>query len=458
MPQKQRIYYAPWEKTFEKIATPFEEFIHRQTTTGILLITCAVVALIIANSPFVESYQHFLHATMAIKIGSWQIEHTLHHWVNDGLMTIFFFVVGLEIKREVLTGELSHIQNAILPVIAAIGGMVVPALFYIAINGEGAGAAGWGIPMATDIAFAVGVMALLGDRVPKSLLTFLVALAIVDDLGAVAVIALFYTNTINMEYVAVALVILAIMMSLNWMGFRRPLPYFVMTTLLWVAMEGSGIHATIAGILAAWTIPAYSRFDPKQFSVKVSELMDKFRDKQKEDTELVNNYEQSKIMWKLSHTMTLSMSPLQRLESSLHIPSTYIVIPIFALVNAAITLDTQTITDAAESSVAGGIMVGLILGKIVGVAGISILALKLGIGQLPKNTNIKHLIGAGMLAGIGFTMSIFIAGLAFPGNEVLIEQAKIGILAASLLAGLTGYAWLRWVAPSKHQPSITTAD
>ncbi|RKZ70752.1 MAG: sodium:proton antiporter, partial [Gammaproteobacteria bacterium] len=232
MPDKNSFYYAPWERAYQRIATPFEEFIHRQTTTGILLMVCAVIALIIANSSYFDAYNQLLHSKMAISIGSWKIEHSLHHWINDGLMTIFFFVVGLEIKREVLVGELSSINNALLPVIGAIGGMVVPALLYLWVTGDTENAKGWGIPMATDIAFAVGVMALLGKRVPRALLTFLVALAIVDDLGAVTVIALFYTDTISTSYLAAALIILVVMIAINLMGIRRPLPYFILTTVL----------------------------------------------------------------------------------------------------------------------------------------------------------------------------------------------------------------------------------
>jgi NhaA family Na+:H+ antiporter len=446
MAEEKRIYYAPWEKAYQAIATPFEEFIHRQTTTGILLITCAIIALVIANTPLYEPYNKLLHMQLGLFAGSWRIEHDLHHWINDGLMAIFFFVVGLEIKREVLTGDLSKPKNAILPVAAAIGGMVIPALVYLMVNGygEGYGARGWGIPMATDIAFAVGVMALLGSRVPKSLLTFLVALAIVDDLGAVTVIALFYTAELNMQYLGAAVLITAMMYMLNLMGIRKPLPYFLMAVVLWIAMEGSGVHATIAGIFAAWTIPAYSRFTPRDFSKEIRGILDQFDQHDEDGRPLINNPKQAGLAWKMQHAYDIGISPLQRLESGLHIPSTYLVIPLFALANAAIPLDMESISSAMTDPIAIGIILGLTVGKLAGIAGAVLLLQKMGIGTLPPDLNFRHIIGAGMAAGIGFTMSIFISELAFKWDGEIVVVAKMGILFASLIAGISAYVWLRF--------------
>lgn len=448
MPE-HRQYFAPWERIYERIVTPFEEFLHRQTTTGVLLIACALVALIIANSPLLDAYNHLLHVKLGIAAGSWRIEHTVHHWINDGLMTIFFFVVGLEIKREILVGELSSLRNAVLPVVAAVGGMVVPALFYFLVNGDGPGGKGWGIPMATDIAFAVGVMALLGSRAPKALLTFLVALAIVDDLGAVTVIALFYTAQINVYYLTAAITLMGFMYLLNMIGIRRALPYFLLASALWVCMEGSGVHATIAGVMAALTIPAYSRFEPEGFSRRMRELLDAFDRVRDEGQPLINNTRQTGKIWRMSQTMELTVSPLQKL-SSLHIPSTYLVIPLFALANAAIPLDPGSVIMAMTNPISIGIGAGLVLGKLIGVAGSVILATKLGLGQLPTGVSLSHVVGAGLLSGIGFTMSIFIAELAFPWDGELVVVAKMGILAASLVAGIAGYLWLRFVAPAAN--------
>ena len=446
MSQEKRIYYAPWEKAYQAIATPFEEFIHRQTTTGVLLITCAVIALIIANTPLYKPYDDLLHMQIGLFAGAWRIEHDLHHWINDGLMTIFFFVVGLEIKREILTGDLSRPKNAIIPVAAAIGGMVVPALLYFMVNGygEGYGARGWGIPMATDIAFAVGVMALLGSRVPRSLLTFLVALAIVDDLGAVTVIALFYTEEINMTFLGAALLITAMMYMLNLMGIRKTLPYFLMAVALWMAMEGSGVHATIAGIFAAWTIPAYSRFTPKAFSHEIRSILDRFDALDEDGKPLINNPRQAGLAWKMGKAYDLGISPLQKLESGLHIPSTYLVIPLFALANAAIPLDFESISSAMTDPIAQGIILGLVVGKLIGIVGAVYLLQRLGIGTLPPDLNFHHIIGAGFAAGIGFTMSIFISELAFKWDGEVVVVAKMGILIASLIAGISAFLWIRF--------------
>jgi len=312
------------------------------------------------------------------------------------------------------------------------------------MNIDGIGVRGWGIPMATDIAFAVGVMALLGNRVPRSLLTFLVALAIVDDLGAVTVIALFYTEQLNLLYIGAAIFITALMYMLNLMGIRQSLPYFLLAVVLWMVMEGSGVHATIAGIFAAWTIPAYSRFAPDEFSTEVRTILDRFDEHAEAGTPLINNPKQVGLAWKMGRAYDLGISPLQRLESGLHIPSTYLVIPLFALANAAIPLDLESIFSAMNDPVALGIILGLVIGKLVGIAGTVWVLQKIGIGVLPKGLNIKHIVGAGFVAGIGFTMSIFISELAFIWDGDIVVVAKMGILFASLIAGICGFLWLRF--------------
>ena len=414
---------------------------------GVLLIACAVLALLIANSPLLEIYRHLMHMPISLQAGDWRIEHSVHHWINDGLMTLFFFVVGLEIKREVLVGELSRLRQAMLPVVAAIGGMLVPALIYASLNAGTPDIRGWGIPMATDIAFAVGVMALLGDRVPKSLLTFLVALAIVDDLGAVTVIALFYTDDLNLAALLVAALVLGGLVVLNRLGVRRPLPYFLLTVLLWMAFEGSGVHATVSGIFAAWTIPARPKLSPLLFAERMEGMLREFREAHTAERPLMLNPRQTALLWRMTQTAELAASPLQRLESALHLPVAYVIIPLFALANAAIVLTPEAVSDALAGTVAPGIFLGLLAGKFVGIAGSVWLAVRLGAGQLPAGVSLMHIAGASLLAGIGFTMSIFIADLAFWGDEARINAAKMGILAASLAAGLAGYAWLRWLAP-----------
>ncbi|MCP4996101.1 MAG: Na+/H+ antiporter NhaA, partial [Gammaproteobacteria bacterium] len=270
-------YVAPWEKAFDLVLTPLEEFIHRQTTSGVLLMLCAIAALYIANSQWNEAYQHLLEMPFAIGMQGFQLSKSLHHWINDGLMAVFFFVVGLELKREILVGELADLKQAMFPIVAAVGGMVVPVLIYVSINPEGHTLDGWGVPMATDIAFALGVLALLGKRVPKNLLTFLVALAIVDDLGAVMVIALFYTETINIQALATVVVMMGLLVALNLGGIRRPLPYILLGVVLWIAMLKSGVHATLAGIFLAFTIPMRPKYDPDQFLSHINEMIGQIR-------------------------------------------------------------------------------------------------------------------------------------------------------------------------------------
>ena len=445
--EQESKFDAPLEKAFDKILTPFEEFIHRETASGMLLMVCAIIALIAANSALAHSYEHLLHTTVGFNFGEIGLEKTLHHWINDGLMALFFFVVGLEIKREVLVGELSNPKQAILPIVAAIGGMVVPALFYYALTSDTDFSNGWGIPMATDIAFAVGVMVLLGTRIPKTLLTFLVALAIVDDLGAVVVIALFYTEQISTNALIFAAVFLGILILFNRAGIRQPLPYFIVGLLLWLAMLKSGVHATLAGVITALTIPAAPKYEPGRFSELVRKLMDKFDSHHKPGMSIMRNDEQRSILQTLENGVHLVETPLQRLEHSMHMPVAFLIIPIFALANAGIPINLSGIGETMSHPITLGVIVGLMLGKIVGIAGFSWLALRMGFGSLPAGTNFKQIIGVGMLGGIGFTMSIFIAELAFKGFPEQLLMAKMGILIASLLAGVIGYFWLKAVSP-----------
>lgn len=444
------IYHAPWEKKFDKLLSPFEEFIHRQTTSGLLLMATAIVALILANGGFAAAYTHALHIPISFSIDQWSIEMSLHHWINDGLMALFFFVVGLELKREILVGELSSLRNAILPIAAAIGGMVVPALIYFALNPEGDAAIGWGIPMATDIAFAIGALALLASRVPKALITFLVALAIVDDLGAVIVIAAFYTETIAWLPLVVATGLFAILIAFNLFGIRKPLPYFIVAVILWYALLLSGIHPTLAGILGAMSVPAIPKYDPKRFSQHVTALMQRFDASHQPGTSIMTNDPLREVVHKLEYSVESVGVPLKQLEHAWHIPVAYLVIPIFALANAGIAIDFSALSSTITHPVTQGIIFGLILGKFIGIAGVSWLMLKLGLAELPKDTRFSQIAGVSLLAGIGFTMSIFVAQLGFAENEALLLMAKTGILTASLLSGVAGFVWLYLVSqPSK---------
>lgn len=450
---KSQTNYQPWEKSFDRIVTPFEEFIHDETASGLILMACTLIALFLANGFLSEHYQHLLHTEIAFSIGSWEIRHTLHHWINDGLMALFFMVVGLEIKREVVTGELSNPKAAVLPIVAAVGGMVVPAILFYFLNAGGPGALGWGIPMATDIAFAVGVLVLLGSRLPKTVLTFLVGLAIVDDLGAVIVIAIFYTEQIATNWLVMAGITLVLLIALNRFGVRKPLPYFLIGIIMWFAMLQSGVHATLAGVLTALTIPVRPKFNHKLFVKHMQTLLEEMRinpDRGDPKSEIaaeqciIHDSRSRALLKTLENGVHSVESPLQRLEHAMHIPVAFLIMPLFALANAGIPIDSASVQQAVTDPVALGVMLGLVLGKLLGITGLTWMALRLGIGTLPEGMNLRHLVGVGLVGGIGFTMSIFIAELGFAGEAENLLMAKTGVLFASVLAGVGGYVWLRF--------------
>jgi NhaA family Na+:H+ antiporter len=375
----------------EFLVKPFQEFTKLEASGGILLLAFAVAALVWANSPFGQSYVDLWHVEVVVGGGALRLEKDLLHWINDGLMAVFFLLVGLELKRELLDGELASPRKAALPIFAAVGGMLVPAAFYLALNLGGPGEAGWGIPMATDIAFALAVLAALGSRAPTGLKVFLTALAIVDDLGAILVIALFYSGTLEGSALAVAAMAVGALFLLNRAGFRRFLPYAVLGLVLWVAVLKSGVHATVAGVLLAFTIPA-------------NEVGDEYH------------------------------SPLEWVEHALHPWVVYMILPIFALANAGVTFGGGA---GGAQDITLGIVLGLVLGKPVGVLLFSWIATRVRMAELPESTTWTDILAVGFLAGIGFTMSLFIAGLAFPSAELL-DASKIGILAASAVAAVLG--------------------
>jgi len=447
---KKGVFHAPWEKSFDKILTPFEEFIHRQTTSGLLLMGTALLALVLANSPFADAYAHIIHTPIGISFGEWSLNMSLQHWVNDGLMALFFFVVGLELKREMLVGEMAELRNAVLPISAAIGGMVVPALIYYAVNHQGDAAIGWGIPMATDIAFAIGALALLASRVPKALITFLVALAIVDDLGAVMVIAIFYTDTIALLPLFISVGLFLLLLLFNVIGIRKTLPYFIVALFLWYAMLQSGVHATLAGILGALSVPATPKYNPERFSEHVREMIQRFDASHLPGKSIMTNDALRAVVQALENGVHSVQAPLQSLEHLWHMPVAYLVIPIFALVNAGIPMDFGSIGDTLAHPVTAGVVLGLIAGKFIGISGAAWLVLKLGVAVLPRDTRFTQIMGVSLLAGIGFTMSIFVAQLGFEGSEELLLMAKTGILFASLAAGIAGYIWLFVVSDKQN--------
>lgn len=451
-------YIAPWEKAFDRVISPLDEFIHRQTTSGVLLMLCALAALFIANSPWSGAYHHLLNTPFTIGMPGFELSKSLHHWINDGLMALFFFVIGLELKREVLVGELADPKQALLPIIAAIGGMLVPALIYIGINPEGHTFDGWGVPMATDIAFALGTLALLGRRVPTSLLTFLVALAIVDDLGAVLVIALFYTETLNLFALAAAGFLLLLLATLNLGGIRRPLPYVLLGLLLWIAMLKSGVHATLAGIFLAFTIPMRPKYDPDRFLSHIQGLLEQIRQTYRQGESIIKNDRLRSRVQALGEGVLRVQAPAQIMERKMHLPSAYLIIPIFSLANAGIPVEWSTIGSIIVHPVSVGIAGGLVIGKLVGIAGFTWVAVMLGLSSLPHGLNFKHIIGVGLIGGIGFTMSIFIAELGFAHHAQDLLMAKTGILLASVVAGVSGFLWLYFTAEKGGTDSVEDAS
>jgi NhaA family Na+:H+ antiporter len=424
-----------------RVLDTFQRFSHMEASGGIVLLVCTALALAWANSPWAEGYFHLWETPVTVGAPGFGLTESLHHWINDGLMAVFFFMVGLEIKREMLVGELSSVRQAALPIAAAIGGMVVPAGLYALLNAGGAGAAGWGIPMATDIAFALGIVALLGRRVPLALKVFLAALAIVDDIGAVLVIAIFYTASISWASLAVAGVVLAGLAALNGARVRHPAPYALLGLVLWVAFLKSGIHATIAGVLLAMTIPARTRIDQQEFAAEVHEGLGTFEGASGPGVSVLTNSQQQEAINRIENACEGAQSPLMRLEHALHGVVALGIMPIFALANAGVQLGGGT-AGALASPVTLGIILGLVVGKPLGIMLAAWLAVRSGVAVLPDAASWRLVHGVSWLAGIGFTMSLFVAGLAFP-DAALLDESKLGILAASLLAGVVGWVLLR---------------
>jgi NhaA family Na+:H+ antiporter len=423
-----------------RVLRPFQRFAHTESAGGIVLLACAAVALVWANSPWRDSYFHLWEIHLGISVGLRALDLSLHHWINDGLMAVFFFVVGLEIKREMLVGELSSARQAALPIAGALGGMIVPALTYAALNATGPGSAGWGIPMATDIAFALGVLALLGPRVPVVLKVFLTALAIADDIGAVLVIALFYTSELAFDWLLVGGGVLAALVALNALGVRRPAGYLVLGVLLWLAFLQSGVHATVAGVVLAMTIPSRTRLHEDEFLAVARGAIDEFEAACQPGETVLSNRAQQEAIEALEHVSEAVQSPLFTMERKLHGAVAFFIMPIFALANAGVALGG--LLDSLALPVTAGVMLGLVVGKPIGITLFSWLAVRLGLATLPAQTSWRALHGVSWLGGIGFTMSLFIAGLAF-SDANLLDSAKVGILGASMVAGIAGWVMLK---------------
>ncbi len=433
----------------------FRKFARIAASGGLLLLVATVVAFAWANSPWVESYQNLRETYVTFGWGDAALSKTALHWINDGLMVLFFFVVGLEIKRELMAGELATPRKAALPMAAALGGMVVPAGIYLALNAGGDAVAGWGVPMATDIAFALAVLTVLGDRVPTSLKVFLTALAIVDDLGAILVIAIFYSTGVAWGWLGLGGALLVGCMVLNAAGVRRPVAYALPGLVIWLAFYESGVHATVAGVLLAMTIPARTRIDDLQFLSRGRALLADYAHATEEPDLAMASHEQQEALHKLEEAMDHASTPLQRLEHVLHPWVTYLILPLFAFANAGVAVEPSVVSALLEP-LGLGIILGLVLGKQVGVMFFAWISVRTGIAAMPADLTWKEIYGAGWLAGIGFTMSLFIAGLAFGPGETL-EAAKLAILCASLISGVVGWALLRRWASQSISPDPDTS-
>lgn len=422
---------------YRQVLLPAGRFIHSETITGVLLIVCAIAAMVWANSPWSQSYFALRDTPVSLRIGTFSLSLDLQHWINDGLMAIFFFVMALEIKHELIHGDLSDARKAVLPLAAALGGMILPAGIYLALNLGEKGSAGWGIPMATDIAFALAILALLGRRVPSRLRVFLLTFAIADDVGSILVIALYYTAHFSLPALGLAVAVFGLMFAMRWFGFSSSLAYVIPALILWAAMLKSGVHATIAGVILGALTPAKSLGQLSTFAESVRKTLPEARDPLDEG----DSDRDKVLLGQIEELARQTESPVERLERVFRPWMSYLVLPAFALMNAGVALSGEFIRQAFTSGVTWGVMLGLLAGKVVGVTGLSWLAVRVGWAALPGGVGWRHIIGAGLIGGVGFTVSLFISGLAFT-NQVLVEEAKAGVLAASLIAGLGGYLFL----------------
>ncbi len=432
----------------DRLAAPIQRFLAIETASTILLLLATVVALVWANSPWAGSYAEILHTPLGVSAGSFELKLSREHWVNDGLMVLFFFLVGMEIKHELVHGELSSRERAMLPLFGALGGMVAPAGIYLLLHAGGPAAAGWGVPMATDIAFAVAALAVLGPRVPSGLKVFLLALAIVDDLGAVTVIAVFYSHGISSSALAVAALLLVLVYAMRRAGVRSYALYWIVGLGVWGATLASGVHATVAGVLLGFLTPTEPLHASRGLVSRARHQFEEFLGLLSRGAE---GEARKHVARKLGETARDALSPLDYLTATLHPWIAFVVMPVFAFANAGVPLDARALADPLAVRVSLGIALGLLIGKPLGITLSSWLAVRLGVAALPQGVGFRSIVGAGILAGIGFTMALFITALAFE-DPALIAASKVGILASSLLATVAGHVWLMRALPVAKRP------
>jgi NhaA family Na+:H+ antiporter len=436
----------PWSRSdrlsARVVAQPIQQFMDTEASSGLLLLAAALVAMVWANSPWSASYESFWTTELTVGTEHLHLSEDLRHWVNDLAMAFFFFVVGLEIKRELVHGDLRHRSTAALPVVCALGGMLVPALIYLGFNAGGAGERGWGIPMATDIAFSIGVLALVGRRVPASLKVFLLTLAIVDDIGAILVIALFYSSGVELAWLAAAVGVLVGFLGLHRLGVRSLVPYVVLAAALWLTMFEAGVHATIAGVLLGLLAPARPFQRPETVRRVAAAWL-----QEEHLADDVDSERDETAMLEVATIATEAVSPVERFGHALHPYTSYLVLPVFALANAGIDLSPPSGAPSITSAVSLGVLVGLVVGKPVGITLAALAAVRFGRVPLPTGAGWVEMVGVGLLAGIGFTVSLFVTGLAFDGP--LAVDAKLAILVASAIAGAAGATCLL-LRPTEH--------
>jgi NhaA family Na+:H+ antiporter len=430
------------------VVRPLQRFMDHEAAGGIVMVLAAIAALIWANSPWRDTYVEFWHTQLVVELGDLiHLDHLdLQAWVNDALMTLFFLLVGLEIKREIVHGELRDVRAVALPVIAAVGGMIVPAGIYFALNSGGPGSDGWGIPMATDIAFAVGVVSLLGSRVPLAAKIFLLTLAVADDIGAIVVIAIFYTEGLSFRWFGVALVGLVVTHVMRRNDVFSMKPYLVVGFVVWLGLLESGVHATLAGVALGLMTPAWPLRAPSQYPAAVRQVADRVEQTFAAPLTNAELAEDEHLIGELVRLSHQTISPLERIERALAPWVAYVIVPIFALANAGVQVSADTLGGLASNDITLGVLLGLVVGKTVGVFGATGLAVKLGVGRLPTGTTWRHVLGLAVCAGIGFTVALFVTSISLEGAAA--DSAKIGILMASLLAGVVGFLLLRSAGPA----------
>lgn len=436
----------------EKLLNPFHRFIHQEFTGGIVLFVSVVVAIVWANSAWSDSYHHLWETSFSVSFAGKTLDYPLHIWINDGLMALFFFVIGLELKREFRSGELSTAKKAALPMVAALGGMLIPALIYVVINWNEPTQKGWGIPMATDIAFALALLSLAGKRIPLSVKVFLSALAVADDLGAVLVIAFFYTADISFLPLLIAGLFLIVLALGNYLGVRSVAFYLIIGIIVWIGFLFSGVHATIAGVLVAFMIPARTKINEKEYVRQTDQYIREFEQAIPLKGDLTTE-EQHEIIQKIKGISKDAETPLQKLENNLHPWVSFVIMPLFALANAGMVINGNFFSTLINP-VSLGVMGGLIVGKFVGVFSFTWLMVRFKVAELPDKANWMHVLGVSVLAGVGFTMSLFITGLAFSEEEV-IDESKYGILVASVVCGVLGLFILKRAQKKAGQELLT---